>query len=389
MAIERPDDKEKKGRSDINGLINAAVSYHILNSIEKGLLKTPGIDQAKTDYLFSHLVKSGVLISGSTLESLPPKEAFQDQLDKVNGLATFAIEAYEQGKGLRDWAKEKGVKMEAWELVAAPQALLFYSYSHLWDNLTDVLAGRMEFGFGKDIDRIQPWNAWAAGEMGKVAWKKIAETLFGMYTDGILDNFQVLGLGEGNGSFCASVIEKFKKHNTEVTNPEGFVPKVLVTDIDPATEEPARNNFTARGLAENFNWLRVNMADPVGLEDAISKLGDETVVIHIGYILHEKRSLAINTLKALSQVLQGRRVLFAFSEYYLQEVTSPDVPEWFQVIHILTQELFTEEAFAQFLDGFNLKRIDMGDNKKYKTVHNSRADTNATINETVLCVSAS
>ena len=163
------------------------------------------------------------------------------------------------------------------------------------------------------------------------AARRIAAELANYVVFNKIKNPQILELGSGNASTLAAILDEFKAQKLGL-------PKVLASDKDESTSESARGLFKKRGYESDFSWRRVDMGDTDDLRKAKRILGDENVFIHIGYILHESNLLAERTLNALRKVFPD--ATFLFTEYYLQDTITSQVPLHFQTIHTLSgQEL--------------------------------------------------
>ncbi len=360
---------ETKEKLHPNNVLNRAMDYYLLNAIEKGMLREKG-DPKIVMGVIEHFARTSDFNSRDG--GLPPKEDFEEDKNTILELGKAAFTAYSTGKSVREVARGK---FDPRLLAYAPQALLFYSYLPLLSNLKEVALGEMEYGFGKKLNRLQPHNALAAGEMMKAASIRVAGALVEKYKGKDTSNLSIFELGCGNASFSAEVIEAFSN--------AGLIPPViLATDLDPATQVAAQKLFREKGISEKLNVMKVDMGNLVEVAKAANKLGDREALVHIGFILHESRELAERTLSALTQVFKNKKVTFAFSEYFLQDDPSNEVPAWFQTLHHMTQELFDRDGFFEFNKSFGLKLVQ-------EIPHNLRKDTGEVINSTTLWTVAS
>lgn len=356
--MEREQSKEK---IQPNEIINRAINYYLLGAIEQGLLKQTGETKAVLG-IIEHLTQSGAFEKG---EAFPKKELFEAEKNQVLELGKIAFDALNQKRDIKDLAKGK---FDPRLIAYAPQALLVYSYLPLLENLKEIVHGEKEYGYGKELDRLQPHNSLAAGEMMKMASKRIADDMVNLVTERGLRNIKILELGCGNASFSAEVLTTFKSHGLEL-------PDVLATDLNPKTQITAINLFKEKGFENKLEVMEVDMGNINKLRETFEKLDGKTVIVHIGYILHENRELAVRTVKGLTEVFADKNVIFAFSEYYLQNEISPEVPLWFQTIHEITQELFTRDELISFVENFGLTKI-------YEVKHNVRKDNGEVMNST-------
>lgn len=360
MLPERLNTKEKLHP---NQVLNRAMNYFLLESIEKGILRGKGGPKIVTG-IIEHFARTTDFDSGTS--DLPSKEIFEEDKNTILALGEAAFEAYSTGKSIREVARGK---FDPRLLAYAPQALLFYSYLPLLSNLKEISLGEAQYGLGKKFNRLQPHNALAAGEMMKAASLRVAESLVEEYKDKDTSNLAILEFGCGNASFSAAVIEAF-------TNAGLTPPVILATDIDPATQIAAQKLFKEKGILDKLKVMKVDMGDYVDVAKAANTLEGKDVLVHIGYILHENRELAVNTLKALSGVFKDKKATFAFSEYFLQDEVSTEVPTWFQTLHHMTQELFQREEFMLFnKQEFRLNLVK-------EVAHNIRRDNGEVINST-------
>jgi hypothetical protein len=345
-----------------NEVLNDALSFYVLKAAEEGAFSDAGSVKARLG-MIEHLTHSEAY-KNATIK-MPEKEDFEAHKNTILSLGQCAYEAYKSGKSVKDVARGK---FDPRLIAYAPQALLFYSYLPPLENLKDIVTGKKEYGYGKELNRTQPHNSMASGEMMKPASARIAETVADMVKKQNLRNLAIFEIGCGNASFSASVLETFKGRGLEL-------PKILATDLDPNTQPTARFLFQEKGFLEQLGLMKVDMGSVTDIKEAGQKLEGKNVIIHIGYILHEHRPLAEKTLSALTKVFGGRGVIFAFSEYYNQEDVTPEVPLWFQTIHAITQDLFDREEFIDFVDSFGLK-------KTGEVVHNTRKDNGQIVNST-------
>jgi hypothetical protein len=152
-------------------------------------------------------------------------------------------------------------------------------------------------------------------------------------------------------------------------------PFILATDLDPATQNSAKKLFEEKGTLQHLNLMKVDMGNFGDLNMAAKRLEGKSVIVHIGYILHENRQLAEHTLAGLTRAFDGHNIIFAFSEFYRQDVITPEIPLWFQTLHEITQELFDRDEFMQFVTKngmFNFGELS----------HNTRRDTGEVVNST-------
>lgn len=345
-----------------NQVLNDALNYYIFKAVEDGVFQKEGNVRAELG-IIEHLAQSNAYKDFS--ENRPKKEVFEEAKNTVIGLGNCALEAINSGRDVKDLAKGR---FDPRLIAYASQALLFVSYLPLLENLKAVVLGEVEYGYGKHLNRLQPHNSIAAGEMMKPASKRIAERVAVMAEGHNVKDLAVLELGCGNASFSAALLEAFEAKGLPA-------PVVLATDLDPATQKSAQKLFEEKGISDHLNLMKVDMGDPHDLMAAAQKLNGNSVLVHIGYILHENRDLAVNTLNALSQVFFEKNVIFAFSEYYRQDQIIPDIPLWFQTIHAITQDLFERDEFMEFVSQFGFLKID-------EVVHNTRRDSGEVINST-------
>ncbi|HKC04504.1 MAG TPA: hypothetical protein VKC54_01385 [Patescibacteria group bacterium] len=360
MAIEHLVSKEKIHPNEV---INGCVNYFILDAIEKGLLQEKS-DPKILVGVIGHLALSNAFIEEG--DPLPKKEQFKNQKDLVLELGKCAFETLSTGQDVKDLARGK---FDPRMIAYAPQALLVYSYLPLLANLKEVAHGEKEYGYGKELDRLQPFNSIASGEMMKGASKRIAEEFAKLVTKNNFHDVAILELGCGNASFSAAVLTTFEEQGITL-------PKILATDLNPKTQITAIDLFKEKGFEKNLEVMEVDMGDPKKLKKAADKLDGKVVVVHIGYILHENKGLAERTLKGLAEVFAGKNVIFAFSEYYLQDEISQEVPLWFQTIHEITQDLFKREELINFVKKFG------GFKNFHEVLHNVRKDNGEIMNST-------
>lgn len=356
--MEREHGKEK---IHPNQVINGAINYYLLGAVEQGLLKQKGNTKAMLG-IIEHLTQSGAFEKG---ETLPKKEVFEGEKNQILELGKTAYEALITKRDIKDVAKGK---FDPRLIAYAPQALLVYSYLPLLTNLKDIVLGDREYGFGKELNRLQPHNSLASGEMMKMASKNIAREIAHLVSERKLKNTAILELGCGNASFSAAVVEEFKTRNMEI-------PFILATDLDPATQASATKLFKEKEISENLNLMKVDMGNFGDLMRATKSLEGKTTVVHIGYILHESRQLATNALTGLIRAFDGHNAIFAFSEYYRQEAITPEIPLWFQTLHDITQELFDRDEFMDFVNKQGLTQLG-------EFAHNVRRDTEEIVNST-------
>lgn len=359
MTVESLPNKEK---INPNQILNGAVSFYILKAVEAGLFKQKSDTKIGLGVI-EHLAHDSNL---NYLGKLPSSDSFISEKNLVLELGELALKSYSDKKDIKELTRGR---FDPRLIAYAPQALLVYSYLPLLSNLKDIAHGVAEYGLGKKYNRLQPHNSFAAGEMMKPASKKIADRVTEIVqVRGIQDNFAILELGCGNASFSAATLLAFKEKGIKL-------PQILATDIDPQTQSTAKALFEEKGLLDSLQVMKVDMGDVNDLEKAAHKLEGKKVLVHIGYILHEHRTLAKNTLNAITKVFDNKNSLFAFSEYYYQEQMSSDVPLWFQTIHQFTQDLFDREELTNFVQGFGLAKSD-------ELVHNTRKDNGQITNST-------
>jgi hypothetical protein len=312
--------------------------------------------------IIEHLTQSGAFEKGN---DFPKKVVFENEKNQVLELGELAYEALIQKKDIKELAKNK---FDPRLIAYAPQALLVNSYIPLLENLKDVVTGKKEYGFGKELNRIQPHNSLASGEMMKLASKNIASEIALLVEERKFKNTAILELGCGNASFSASVVEEFKARGMEI-------PYILATDSDPATQVSASKLFKEKEIDKHLNLMKVDMGNFGHLMQAASRLEGKTTIVHIGYILHESRQLANDALAGLTRAFDSQNTIFAFSEYYLQDVITPEIPLWFQTLHEITQELFDRNEFMQFVTKNGM--LNFGE-----LPHNIRRDTGEIVNST-------
>lgn len=344
-----------------NQVINNAVNYYLLAAIEDGLLKQKGGTKPMVG-IIEHLAQSGAFEKGN---EFPKKEVFEAEKDQVLELGKTALDALDQKRDIKELAKGK---FDPRLIAYAPQALLVYSYLPLLTNLKDIVIGKKEYGFGKELNRLQPHNSLASGEMMKKASKNIAKEIGRLVTERKFNNVGILELGCGNASFSASVVEEFKAQGMET-------PFILATDLDPATQVSAEKLFEEKGIIQNLNLMKVDMGNFGDLMRAAKKLEGKSVIVHIGYILHENRKLAEDTLAGLTRAFDSHNIIFAFSEYYRQDVITPEIPLWFQTLHEITQDLFDKSEFMQFVSKNGMLNFS-------ELAHNVSRDTEEVVNST-------
>lgn len=346
-----------------NRLLNNAVSFYIAKAVESGLFSqkpNPNIALG----IIEHFSKDPFLENKG--DFLPKSESFKDDKDAVISLAKVAFEAYSNKVDIKDLARGK---FDPRLIAYAPQALLIYSYLPLLENLTEISRGNLEYGYGKKLNRLQPHNSLAAGEMMKNASKRISEEVANIaLSRSLVDNLAVFELGCGNASFSASVVETFKSRGLKA-------PYILATDLDPNTQITAKKLFQEKGILNKLNLMKVDMGSAHDMQKAASKLTGKNILVHIGYILHENRILATNTLNALTNIFGNENTIFAFSEYYSQDEVTGEVPLWFQTIHAFTQELFKRDELVNFVNNYGLTSIG-------ELTHNLRKDTGQIMNST-------
>jgi hypothetical protein len=136
-----------------NQVINGAINYYLLGAIEQGLLQQKGETKAVLG-IIEHLTQSGAFEKG---DAFPKKEVFESEKNQVLELGELAYEALVQKRDVKDLARGK---FDPRLIAYAPQALLVYSYLPLLENLKDVVTGKKEYGFGKELNRLQPHNSW-------------------------------------------------------------------------------------------------------------------------------------------------------------------------------------------------------------------------------------
>lgn len=344
-----------------NNVINGAINYYLLGAIEQGLLKQEGETKAILG-IIEHLTQSGAFETGDVF---PKKEMFEAEKKQVLDLGKTAFEALNQKLDIKDLAKGK---FDPRLIAYAPQALLVYSYLPLLENLKDIVTGKKEYGYGKELNRLQPHNSLASGEMMKGASINIAKEIARLVKERKFENVGILELGCGNASFSASVIEEFKTNGMEL-------PFILATDLDPATQNSAKKLFEEKGIAQHLNLMKVDMGNFGDLNIAAKKLEGKSTIVHIGYILHESRQLAEYTLAGLTRAFDSYNVIFAFSEYYRQDDITPEIPLWFQTLHEITQDLFERGEFMQFVTKNGMLNFS-------ELPHNVRRDTEEVVNST-------
>lgn len=344
-----------------NNVINGAINYYLLGAIEQGLLKQEGETKAILG-IIEHLTQSGAF---ETADVFPKKEMFEAEKKQVLDLGKTAFEALNQKLDIKDLAKGK---FDPRLIAYAPQALLVYSYLPLLENLKDIVTGKKEYGFGKELNRLQPHNSLASGEMMKGASINIAKEIARLVKERKFENVGILELGCGNASFSASVIEEFKTNGMEL-------PFILATDLDPATQNSAKKLFEEKGIAQHLNLMKVDMGNFGDLNIAAKKLEGKSTIVHIGYILHESRQLAEDTLAGLTRAFDSHNVIFAFSEYYRQDDITLEIPLWFQTLHEITQDLFERGEFMDFVTKKGMLNFS-------ELPHNVRRDTEEVVNST-------
>ena len=344
-----------------NNVINGAINYYLLGAIEQGLLKQEGETKAILG-IIEHLTQSGAFETGDVF---PKKEMFEAEKKQVLDLGKTAFEALNQKLDIKDLAKGK---FDPRLIAYGPQALLVYSYLPLLENLKDIVTGKKEYGYGKELNRLQPHNSLASGEMMKGASINIAKEIAKLVTERKFSDVGILELGCGNASFSASVIEEFKTNGMEL-------PFILATDLDPATQNSAKKLFEEKGIAQYLNLMKVDMGNFGDLNIAAKKLEGKSTIVYIGYILHESRQLAEYTLDGLTRAFDSYNVIFAFSEYYRQDNITPEIPLWFQTLHEITQDLFVRGEFMDFVTKKGMLNFS-------ELPHNVRRDTEEVVNST-------
>lgn len=328
-----------------NQYLNEYVAFYVLKYLQSiGFERTGSkINTACFDFL----EKSRIPLSRSPEDlegrSLVEKAAsIQKQLVMMNPDNFSLREAVRSNPDLRPLASFGG------------QALMISSYRPLFENLLAVDSGQIEYGYGRDIYRLQPDNAYGAGIMMKPAAERIAKKVADLYAD--LDNLALLEFGSGNAMTLAIILNEFEKRGLRR-------PKVIASDIDPRTSSSAKELFKRKGLGE-VNWESVDMGSEISIAWVAKKLEGKNVIIFVGYIYHENRELARRSLEATSKIMPN--TVIAASEYFLPPSRmgfDQSRPYWFEAVHAMTQDLFEGRnnflEFAEEVGGYTI--IDGGE----------------------------
>ena len=259
---------------------------------------------------------------------------------------------------------------DAMQLVAyAPNCLLMKSYLPLFNNLVAIEKGEKEYGLGKDVNRSQPENSLGAGSMMAPASKRNAEEFVRRAESSDTSNQAIFEIGSGDASQLVEILLAFRAKGLSL-------PTVLASDIDSATAITALKLFREKGFENGeFKWRKVDMGNRHELRKAAAALKDKDVTIHIGYILHESRDLALSALRNLSTVFP--KATLATSEYYLQDEITQQVPLWFQTIHALSgQKLFRYKELIRTAESFGYR-------KASEVVHNKLDYKDEPLNSTI------
>jgi|GEM_PF-4921865 len=262
----------------------------------------------------------------------------------------------EKGLSQKDFIKAHRDQLDIDLLGRAANALLIKSYNKkgngYFENMLKIYTGELSYGIGGDTDREPDENAWASDMLMDKASDRIVEDVGKRFGDREV----VLEFGAGSGNFSKkSLINHCANH-------------AKVTDKNPETQRAAKENLENSGLVKgkDFELLELDMRNLGKLKELANELGNKKILIHIGYILHENRQLALDTLAALYQAFSGMDVVYAFSEYFLQDKIIEEVPLDFQGLHYTTQDLFYRDEFLQTVESFKFSRVS-------ETVHNYRS----------------
>ena len=290
--------------------------------------------------------------------------SFRDQTIKVADIR----KEYPLETTKRDFIRANmGKALSSDLLSSAANAWLVKSYDNqtgFLKNMLPIYLGIVKYGLDGECNRDSEDNAKSSDLLMDSASNNIIRDV----SENFKDREVVIELGAGSGNFSKKFLSAFPGS------------KAMVTDINVKTQETARENLTEGGFVEgeNFELKVLDMKDIEGLSEIAKSLQGKKVFLHIGYILHEERGLAQDTLKALSEVFKGVDIVFGFSEYYLQDEITEEIPLHFQGLHYVTQDLFyREELFDEIAKselGFEICKDQEGN--PIETVHNLRNKIN-------------
>ncbi|HKB88540.1 MAG TPA: hypothetical protein VKC53_02705 [Patescibacteria group bacterium] len=281
---------------------------------------------------------------------------------KEQTMAVAELQKKESHLSQRDFIRANKDKFDIDLLGSAANTRLIRSYQDFENkggflmNLLPIYLGKLTYGIGGDIDRDPDENAWASAFLMDKATDRIINDLafeFSGYNT-------VLELGAGSGNFSKKFLNKHE---------DGYA---VVTDKNPETQKTVRENLKSSESFEgiDFDVSELDMKDTEGLKRIAEKLGNQKIILHIGYILHENWELALETLNSLSEVFKEKNVIFAFSEYYLQDEITDEVPLDFQGLHYPTQDLLSRDELMVIANHYGFVRCRDRKGNDMETVHN-------------------
>lgn len=343
-------------------VLAGAVAYYYQNFLNEAEVKNVVLDK-------NHKIVKGVrrflkeykVMMGGVMPMADEIRSFRDQTIQV---ADLQKEAKMKGMGKQEFIRaNRGNGIDLGLLAESAHAWLIKSYDNqngFLRNIMPIYLGG-KYGIGQQFDRDPVDNAWASDMLMDPA----SDRIVGDIATKIPDREVSIEFGAGTGNFS----KKLHKARSGIFS--------YVTDKNPKTLPSAQKNLEKAGLVlgKDFQLMQLDMCDVEKLRYVAEKLQGKKIIVHIGYILHEDRGLAQRTLKALSKAFLGMNVVFAFSEYYLQDQITEDTALHFQGLHYPTQDLYYRDEFFEDVQSSGFSAFIPKDEDWFESVHNFRGQT--------------